>query len=364
MKHLIILFLSLFILQSLNAEIKLSYLNDQMYVTGEKFQETEIGGLSGLSFDAKTNTLLAISDDRSKINPARFYEFQLNLVQNKIEIKPKSVVLLKDKANQTFKKNTIDFEGITLINDQVVISSEGSINSDPIVEPEIFVFKRDGSFVKNIEVPSSITHKKEVKDQFGARDNLVLEPLSSLNGENFFLTGTEEALVQDDRISTPTHQSTVRIFQYENDLLQKSYAYKLDLVPSIPVGGLTVGETGLVDFIVLNKEQFISMERSYLPLAKKTVVKIFLSTLSKDTTDIKDIDSIKDKKINVVQKKLLLNLDDIKDKFSKENQEIDNIEGICLGPKLSNGNQTVILVSDNNFSKTQKTQFIFLEMTK
>ena len=40
----------------------------------------------------------------------------------------------------------------------------------------------------------------------------------------------------------------------------------------------------------------------------------------------------------------------------------DNIEGITLGPILPNGNRSVILVSDNNFSPTQQSQFMLLEL--
>ena len=40
---------------------------------------------------------------------------------------------------------------------------------------------------------------------------------------------------------------------------------------------------------------------------------------------------------------------------------LDNIEGITLGPVFE-GNRTVILVSDNNFSSRQFTQFIALVM--
>jgi hypothetical protein len=40
----------------------------------------------------------------------------------------------------------------------------------------------------------------------------------------------------------------------------------------------------------------------------------------------------------------------------------DNIEGLSWGP-LHNGKRTLILVSDNNFSPTQFTQFVALELT-
>ncbi len=38
-------------------------------------------------------------------------------------------------------------------------------------------------------------------------------------------------------------------------------------------------------------------------------------------------------------------------------RNLDNVEGITLGPKLSDGRQSVVLVTDDNFSPTQMTQF-------
>ena len=38
----------------------------------------------------------------------------------------------------------------------------------------------------------------------------------------------------------------------------------------------------------------------------------------------------------------------------------DNLEGLALGAQLENGSQSLIVVSDNNFSETQTTQFIAL----
>ncbi len=37
---------------------------------------------------------------------------------------------------------------------------------------------------------------------------------------------------------------------------------------------------------------------------------------------------------------------------------LDNIEGLTLGPRLSDGRQTVVLVSDDNFSPREVTQFV------
>ncbi len=37
---------------------------------------------------------------------------------------------------------------------------------------------------------------------------------------------------------------------------------------------------------------------------------------------------------------------------------LDNLEGLTLGPVLPDGRQTLLIVSDNNFSPTQVTQFL------
>jgi hypothetical protein len=41
---------------------------------------------------------------------------------------------------------------------------------------------------------------------------------------------------------------------------------------------------------------------------------------------------------------------------------LDNIEGITLGPKLPDGRQSLVLVSDDNLSPTQVTQFLAFAM--
>ena len=41
---------------------------------------------------------------------------------------------------------------------------------------------------------------------------------------------------------------------------------------------------------------------------------------------------------------------------------IDNIEGMTFGPSLPDGRNTLIIVSDNNFSAGQFTQFILLAL--
>jgi hypothetical protein len=354
-----------FILTSLSAfsAPKLRLIGDQNIPTGEKFKETEVGGLSGLTFDKANNKILAISDDRSAVNDARFYEFDLKLDEKNFKVNLSEVSILKDKEGKPFKKGMVDFEGITLINGELIVSSEGWINKEPPINPEIFHFNRNGEYKSNIEIPSQfMTQKDTVK--FGPRDNLVFEGLSATRDGQTLWVGMEEALTQDDRTSTPFYESTLRLIQYKGLKPGKQFAYKLAKVPSIKVAGLTVGETGLSEILAVDENHFYSIERSYLPLAKKNVIRIFYNTVTDKTTDVSKMDSFNKtlKELNLVEKELIADLDEFKAQMSANFQGLDNIEGITFGPALSNGHDTIILVSDNNFSKNQRTQFLAFEI--
>ena len=41
---------------------------------------------------------------------------------------------------------------------------------------------------------------------------------------------------------------------------------------------------------------------------------------------------------------------------------LDNVEGLTFGPRLRDGRQSLVLVSDNNFAATQFTQFLLFDM--
>lgn len=346
---------------ALSAE-KWRLIGDQNILTGEKFKETEIGGLSGLAFDKEKNKILAISDDRSAINSARFYEFDFKLDEKNFSMTPSDVITLKNKEGAPFKKGTVDFEGITFYNGDLLISSEGSTNHEPLISPEVIQFTRLGVYKNNLEIPEKFLPVKGQENKVGIRNNQAFEGLTSTaDGKNVWV-GTEEALLQDDRTSTPTYASVIRLLQYKDLKLVKEVAYELEKVPSIKVAGLIVGETGLSELLAIDESHFYSIERSYMPLAKKVIIRIFKNSINEKTTDVSKINSLKGLKVKTVEKELIANLDDFIPQMTVNFQSIGRIEGICFGPKLANGHDTLILVSDNDFKKSQRTQFLAFEI--
>ncbi|MDD4973938.1 MAG: esterase-like activity of phytase family protein [Bacteriovorax sp.] len=341
---------------------KLRFIGDQNIPTGEKFKETEIGGLSGLAYDKEKNKILAISDDRSAINDARFYEFDFKLDDKSFSVTPTEVVTLKNKEGKPFKKGTIDFEGIAFYNGDLLVSSEGWINHEPPIPPEFIQFTRLGAYKNNIEIPAKFLPLKDKENKIGVRDNLAFEALTTTTDGKTVWMGTEEALNQDDRTSGPNYASVIRLIQYKDLKPVKEVAYRLEKVPSIKIAGLVVGETGLSEMLALDDNNFYSIERSYMPLAKKSVIRIFKNSINDKTTDISKMDSIKGMNIKTVEKELVADLEDFSHQMAANFQKLDNIEGICFGPKLANGHNTIILVSDNNFRKSQRTQFLAFEI--
>ena len=112
--------------------------------------------------------------------------------------------------------------------------------------------------------------------------------------------------------------------------------------------------------------QFLIVERAYQSGygIHGNSVKIYGVILDSRTINTLDIQSLKDKKELVVKKNLLFDFNSVRGELTQN--VIDNIEGITLGPTLSNGNQSLILVSDDNFQKfgKQLNQFILLEITE
>ncbi|RYY05921.1 MAG: esterase-like activity of phytase family protein, partial [Sphingobacteriaceae bacterium] len=75
-----------------------------------KFKNTTVGGLSGIDYDSKTDSYYLICDDRSEINPSRFYTAKISLNLNEINsVKITNVITLLQKNGAPYpdlKKHT------------------------------------------------------------------------------------------------------------------------------------------------------------------------------------------------------------------------------------------------------------------
>ena len=60
----------------------------------------------------------------------------------------------------------------------------------------------------------------------------------------------------------------------------------------------------------------------------------------------------------------MLDLDSVKDRFSEGFRRLDNYEGMSFGPQLPNGDRTLLLVSDDNYSNQQRTSLLAFRLVE
>ena len=63
----------------------IKFLSEYDVPFNKNFQNTTIGGLSGIDYNAGEDVYYLICDDRSERNPARFYEAKVIIKDNKID---------------------------------------------------------------------------------------------------------------------------------------------------------------------------------------------------------------------------------------------------------------------------------------
>ncbi|MEH2281375.1 MAG: esterase-like activity of phytase family protein [Nostoc sp.] len=352
----IIIIIVLFTLLSRNAvEISsIEFIGEATLPKGLIFQKTEVGGLSGISYDLKNNLYYAISDDRGQKANARFYTLKIDLSKGSLPkngIIPVSVTTLLNQNGQTFRPGESDTEGIALTNKATVfISSEG--DTGKLINPFIKEFSlSSGREIVTLPIPKKFLPDKT--SQQGIRNNLAFESLTITPDKKHLFTATENALIQDGVAAKPNIGSPCRILQYNllNNQPEKEFLYQTESVtPFLNLIGKFA--SGLPDLLALdNQGHFLSLERSFTGLG--FAISLFQVSLE-GADDIHQIDSIlavDSKNIKPVQKKLLLDLRNL-------DVLLDNIEGLTLGPKLPDGQQSLILISDNNFNSLQRTQVL------
>ncbi|WP_414622533.1 esterase-like activity of phytase family protein [Calothrix sp. CCY 0018] len=335
----------------------IDFIGEATLPTGTDFENTELGGLSGITYDAGNQLYYAISDDRSQKSAARFYTFKINLNEDsfqKGDIEPVAVTTLKDKNGKSFSAGTIDPEGIALNNSSIFVSSEG--DADKGINPFIKEFSLDsGQEIFSLPIPQKFLPSQDKKR--GIRNNLAFESLTITPDKKYLFTATENALIQDGEEAKPNQSSLCRILQYNllTKKLEKEFLYPTKLVkPFFKLGGRF--SSGLTDLIALDsKGHFLSIERTFTGFG--FINSLFKVSLSK-AEDIKNIDSLKQvdyQTIKPVKKELLLNLGQLE-------IALDNTEGLTIGATLANGQPSLILVSDNNFINLQRTQFLAFQL--
>ena len=340
--------------------LTLQFVGDVNFPAESIVDRTRFNGLSGVAYDENQDLYYIISDDRAEYHQARLYLTEI-VMGEPVRVSPKKGLFLKGPDNKPWASDSIDFEGIIILsNNNLLISSEG--NESQGISPSLFELTREGTFIKEWALPTMFAADKD--RDYGIRNNLALESLAVTPDNNFIFTANEQALKQDGPEATISGGSPVRIVKFNtNGQVLAQYPYMVDPLPN-PTGRERLkGDNGLVELIALSEWQLLALERSYLPELRRNIIRLFRVDLS-GADDVSRLDSLprSTSEIAFAKKELVFDFDSIVDKFSSDFRSLDNLEGLSFGPLLDDGSRSLVLVSDGNFNRKQRTQFLILKL--
>lgn len=348
----------------------LTYLGQQIVPTGLQFAGTTVGGLSGIDFNAATGRYIAISDDRSQFNPARFYELSLDLNAFTRSATPgsagvvfNSVTSLRTPSGSLFPDSSVDPESVRIrqgANGTTLLwSNEGLRSGTAYQNPTLREARLDGSHVRDFTVPASFypvgTAAGTTANDSGIRNNLAFESLTlSTDGTRAYVA-TENALVQDGPAAAVGAGSPSRVAEFNLASGERTaeYVYQVEPVAAAPTPG-GFATNGLVELLAIGERQFLAVERSFSDGAGNSI-RLYLADATA-ASNVAGLGSLQGASFTAMSKTLLLDLGTLRNDDGSA-LVLDNVEGITWGADV-NGQRTLVLVADNNFAATQATQFI------
>lgn len=301
----------------------------------------DFGGISALAFDPSSGLLHALSDSTN----LRIFTLSVEFSGPSLRVTPGAILPLVDAAGVPIPVFTLDPEGLAMTPEgELLVASEGYASRDPLVDLGIFRFGRDGRLLGQLPIPPHYLPRGDT----GIRANVGFEGLSISPDGASLLAATERNLTQDDDCQA-TSGCLVRILRYRQEADDwkpiAEYFYRTD--PSI------VSSLGLSELLWIGDDAVLTLERGFELLEDgSTLQKVRIYQIA-----LPDRLSQSEGQAPLA-KRLVLDLDSIKDRFSEGFRRLDNYEGMSLGPQLPNGERTLFVVSDDNYSNQQRTSLL------
>ena len=342
------------------------FLGEVVIPTGTKFEGTEIGGLSSITYDRWRRVYHVLSDDqgnRPTGDPVRYYTARIDFGDGTLDdgdIEFIDVTTLHERRKTPYDPGGLDPEGFVLGRGQFFMSSEGNPLADPIIDPFIKRYNRNGRVTAELPIPDKYLPNGIDK---GVRFNLGFESLNLTPSGRNLVTAGEAALFQDGPAPSFDNGSLARILVYDIHKRRPTAEYVYEVGPWAEPSTI-FGVNGIVEVLPIdNVGTMLVMERSFSVggvLGGGTGNVVTINEVSTNgATDVLDVDALYDGGAPVTftpvsQREIFA--------FDELGIPIDNIEGMTFGPTLPDGRQSLVIVSDNNFSAGQFTQIIVLAL--
>lgn len=323
------------------------------------FRGTTVGGLSALDFDPASGLWVALSDDRSELQPARFYTLRLDLDGAGLRVELLAAVTLRQADGRPypprrFGGEVVDPEALRLLpaGQGLLWASEGEprVNQPPALHQS----RLDGSHVRSFELPREL--QLPARPGTGPRANEAFEGLALTPDGRTAWAAMEGALVQDGPLPTvgqPGGPCRITAFDLATGRPVRQIAYVPDAVPQPPVIPGGYADNGISEVLMLDAHRMLVLERAY-SMGVGTSLRLY-EIDTRAASDTLGRHQLAAGQFQPAAKRL------VADFAALGLARLDNTEGMAWGPRLPDGRRTLVVVSDDNFNPSQVTQFAAFE---
>ena len=354
--------------------IELLFLRDQEISSSYEFQNAPFGGISG-GIQDPSGELFLISDHRGPHPAPRMYRAEIATEGGSIIELTDTISLRMDKFPR-LKAEAFDGESIALDNrGRFYIGTEPDLKSKPRIPARIAAFSSTGVLEYLVKIPRFLQNNLAK----GMRDNAGFESLAINGKSSKMLAIVEDPLLLDGTEAAIKNPALVRIIEFKGSknstfLPSREYLYPVDPLEREPNEGesdIKYSHNGVSDAIFLDDDSLLVLERGSIQNkngAWRNTAVIYQIDLSKEpfltvSTKGRNPPALKNRK--AVKKSLVLDLNQIKPKLSSESKTLDNLEAlIYCKPTPTQPEPLLLVISDNNFNATQKTQILSFRMIK
>jgi hypothetical protein len=229
---------------------------------------------------------------------------------------------------------TPDLEAIALSRDGFVVADEAG--------PHIYEVDRAGRVRRELPIPPCL---------LGARRNKSLESLAITPDGRFLFAANEEATKEDGDLATSHRGTRVRLVRVDRASGETSATiYVTDHVIR------RRGDWGVADVAALSETEVLVLERGWSK-GYGNSARIYHALRERDGAMTKSL----------VVDLAALDVSGLSLPRPREPQPtplLDNFEGLAVGPRLPNGQSSLISVSDDNTRDTQVARVVVLEWSR